>query len=262
MLAPVFSSAGILDFLFSKNELEAVTVTDMTRQGALRRLPTPENPVYFEAISAGFRGLGGAKAGEKPIAREVVNETMLKVLAKQGYLPAGPNRQPDLILAWAWGTYNVQRSPFSNLQVNHHAMARFLGGEKVGFGSTFDNAFPELSLTTGLVRGGDMDHLADVARDDLYIAIVSAYDVKLADPKTPVLLWTTRISTPARGYWLPEALPAMLVMAAPHIGRETTKPVWVRATEAFRPEVHLGDPTILEYIEHADPKIIEVGPSR
>jgi hypothetical protein len=261
-LAPVLSSAGILDFLFSKNELEAVTVTDMTREGALRRLPSPENPVYFVPISAGFMGLGGAKAGEQPVSRQLVNQTMLKVLAKQGYLPAAPGQEPDVILAWTWGTYNVQYSPLSNLQVNHLAMARFLGGDKLGLGSARDDAFPELSLMTGLVRGGDVDHLTDVARNDLYIAVVSAYDVKLADPKTPVLLWKTRISTPSRGYWLPEALPTMLAMAAPYIGRETTKPVWVRATEAFRPEVQLGDPKVVEYIERANPKVIEVGPSR
>lgn len=262
VLAPVLSPAGILDFLVSKNDLEAVTVTEMTREGSLCRLPTPENPVYFVPVSAGFVSLGAAKAGEKPVSRETVNQTMMKVLAKQGYLPAAPDQQPDVILAWTWGTYNVVVSPLSNLQENHLAMARFLGGDKLGLGSARDNAFPEYGLMPGLAGGGDLYYLSDVARDDLYIAVVSAYDVTLADSKTPVLLWKTRISTPARGYWLPEALPAMLAMAAPHIGRETTKPVWVRATDKFRPEVQLGDTKILEYIERANPKVIEIGPSR
>jgi hypothetical protein len=264
MLAPVLSIAGILDFLTSSNDLEAVTVTDMTPAGSLRRAPTPSNPVYFVAISAGFRDLGGMKGGEKPVARDLVNKTVLKALAKQGYLPVTGDQKPEIALVWAWGTLNAVFSPMapSTMQLNHRQMVRFLGGEKLGFGSRHEDAFAEHSLMMGLVRGGDVDKLYDVARDDLYIAIISAYDLHLDEGKKPEMLWNTRISCPARGFWLPEAMPAMLAIATPFIGRETTKPVWVRATDKFRPEIQLGDPKIVEYIEQGRPSIIEVGPSK
>jgi hypothetical protein len=169
---------------------------------------------------------------------------------------------PDIVLVWSWGTLNAKFSPLSSLQVNHNQMVHFMGGEKFGLSSLRDAAFPEQNLMFGLTRGGDVDRLTDVARDDLYMAIINAYDVKLANSKDPVLLWNTRISCPARGSWLPEAMPAMLAMAGPYIGRETTKPVWVRATDKFRPEVQLGDPKVVEYIERTNPKVIEVGPSK
>jgi hypothetical protein len=262
MLAPVLATAGILDLLTSKNELEAITVTDMTKAGSLRRSPTPEHPVYFVAVSAGYRDLGGIKAGDKPVPRQVVNQTMLKVLAKQGYLPAIGDQVPDIVIVWSWGTLYAELSPLSSMQVNHQQMVRFMGGAKFGLGALHDQAFPEQTLMPGLTFGGDVGRLADVARDDLYMAVINAYDVRLSDDKGPVLLWNTRISCPSRGAWLPDAMPAMLAMAAPHIGRETTKPVWVRATEKFRPEVQLGDPKVVEYIERANPKVIEIGPSR
>ncbi len=62
-------------------------------------------------------------------------------------------------------------------------------------------------------------------------------------------MWLTKISCPSRGLALPEALPAMLAIAGPNIGRETAKPVWVKAAEQFRTEVKIGDPSVVEYLD-------------
>ena len=59
---------------------------------------------------------------------------------------------------------------------------------------------------------------------------IAAYDFAAATRKEKVLLWTTKISCPSRGLALPETLPVMLALAGPNIGRETPKPVSVRAT--------------------------------
>lgn len=263
---PVVATAGILDILFPSHELEAITVTDMTPAGALRRSASPAQPIYYAAVSGGFHRLGGAKAGEKPVAREFVTQTMVKVLAKQGYLPARPDQMPDIVLVWSWGTFNTMELTSSDgsitLQVNRRALMRFMGGDKLGLTSRTDDAFPELSLAPGLiVLGADAQRIYDTASDDLYIATISAYDPHVKDGKHAVLLWNTRISCPARGFWLPEAMPAMLAIAGPNIGRETARPVWVRATEKFKPEVTLGDTKVVEYLQHTPPTVVEIGPS-
>ncbi|HTO02266.1 MAG TPA: hypothetical protein VL069_01130, partial [Opitutus sp.] len=208
--------------------------------------------------------IGGVKAGEKPIVRQEVDKTVLKALAKQGYLPAGAGQEPEIALIWNWGTLNRVVSPFNlgSTPLNHWQIVRFLGGEKFGFSSRRNDAFPEVSLSTGLERGGDLDKLMDVAMDDLYIAVITAYEVKPSDTNEPIRLWHTRIGCPARGFWLPEAMPAMLAIASPFIGRETPKPVWIRATDKFRPDIQLGDAKVMEYIERDAPPVMQLGNSQ
>jgi len=263
--APSLPAGNLLDVLFPGDDLQTITVTDFTPEGRLRRLPTPAEPVYYAAVSAGYKDFGGIIAGERPISRELVNRTMLKVLAKQGYLPVGPGQRPDVILLWSWGTLNVERLNISDngltVRLNARQMQRFLGADKLGLTSKDGDPFPEHMLSPGLFFGGSARNLLDAADDNLYVTVIAAYDVKLRDPKHGVLLWNTRISCPARGFWLPDALPAMLAIASPHIGRETTRPVWIRATESFKPEVKLGDLKLVEYLESNKPAIVEAGPS-
>jgi hypothetical protein len=267
LFAPSASAGDFLDFLVPRDELQAITVTDFTPAGHLQRLPSPTAPVYYAAVSAGYRDFGGIIAGERPISPELVNKTVVKVLAKQGYLPVGPNQRPDLVLLWTWGTMNVKSlaDPFSSdgvdAQLNEHQMVHFLGGDKLGL-ATANDTFSELTSMPGLTfNTSDANDLLEVAHHNLYVVAIAAYDVKLRDPKHGVLLWNTRISCPSRSYWLPEALPSMLAMAGPCIGRETTSPVWVRATERFKPEVKLGDPKVLEYFENNKPMLMNASPS-
>ncbi len=241
-------------------------MTDFTPAGLQRRQPSPAAPVYYAAVSAGYRDFGGIVAGEHMISRQIVNQTMLKVLAKQGYLPAGPNQRPDLVLLWTWGTLNAERLNISangySPQINDRRILRFLGGDKLGLTSKYADPFPELTLSPGLIyQGGEARNFLDAASDDYFVAVIAAYDVNLRDLKHAELLWNTRISCPSRGFWLPEAFPGMLAIATPYIGRETTKPVWIRATEHFKPEVRLGDLKVLEYLESNQAAVVDAGPS-
>jgi len=263
--SPAASAGGLLDFLLPNHELQAITVTDFTPAGLQQRLPSPAAPLYYVAVNAGYRDFGGIVAGERMISRQIVNETMLKVLAKQGYLPATPDQRPDLVLVWTWGTLNVERLPISpdgySHRINDRRILRFLGGEKLGLMSKYDNPFPELTLSPGLIyKGGEARNFIDASSDDYYVAVIAAYDVRLSDLKHAQMLWNTRISCPSRGFWLPEAFPGMLAIATPYIGRETTKPVWIRATEHFKPEVRLGDLKVVEYLENNQAAVIDASP--
>ncbi|HWA87340.1 MAG TPA: hypothetical protein VG710_14025 [Opitutus sp.] len=267
LFAPAAYAGPVLDFFFPRPELQTITVTDYTPAGRLHRQPTPGAPVYYAAVSAGYRDFGGLMGGERPIPREVVNKTMLTVLAKQGYLPVRSDQQPDIVLLWSWGTMNVERFSIDPNwpapQLNERQMRLFLGARKLGLESKYNEPFPEQMLLPGLMFAtGEARELLDVAKDNLYVVLIAAYDTKLRDPKHGLLLWNTRISSPSRGFWLPEALPAMLVIASPNIGRETDKPVWIRATERFKPEVKLGDIKVVEYLESEKPAIANLGHSK
>lgn len=259
-------AGGLVDFLLPRHELQAITVTDFTPAGLQRRAPSPSAPIYYVAVNAGYRDFGGIIAGERMISGQAVNKLMLEVLAKQGYLPARPNQAPDVVLLWTWGTLNAQRmnspNPGYSPQINDRQILRFLGGDKLGLTSKYADPFPELTLMPGLFyHGGDAQNLIDASGDDYYVAVISAYDINLVDFKHARLLWNTRISCPSRGFWLPDAFPAMLAIASPYIGRETSKPVWVRATERFKPEIKLGDLKVVEYLQNNQNAVVDAPPS-
>lgn len=106
---PPSASAGILEWIFPKHDVEVVAVTDTTPVGALRRPASAANPIYYMAVSAGYRDFGGIIAGEKVPPKEQVMKSIAKVLAKQGYLPATNEHPPALLLFWTWGTMNTDR---------------------------------------------------------------------------------------------------------------------------------------------------------
>jgi hypothetical protein len=265
ILVPAALAGGFIDFLLPRPELQAITVTDVTPAGLQLRQASPASPLYYVAVSAGYREFGGIIAGEHMISRQLANDTMLKTLAKRGYLPAAPNQRPDLVLVWTWGTMNVER-PFLmpngySPTINDRRILRFLGGDKLGLTSKYADAFPELSLSTGLLYvGGNARNFIDASSDNYFVAVIAAYDIHVSDLKHSQLLWSTRISCPSRGFWLPDAFPGMPAIAGPYIGRETTKPVWVRATEQFKPEVRLGDLKVVEYLENNKGSVIDAQP--
>ncbi|ACB73876.1 hypothetical protein Oter_0586 [Opitutus terrae PB90-1] len=254
------SSGGLLGWILGRPELKVVTVTDLTPEGALRPTASPTRPVYYIAASAGFRDFGAIFAGEKTIAPRQVTATMIKVLAKQGYLPADSDHPPSVILAWTWGTMNADYFSVDGTyrtQLNRYQLLRFMGGKKLGMRTQPDLFHVELA--PGLTRSSPAEEtLSAAASDHLFVAKVAAYDFEAARQNRIVQLWSTRISAPSRGFWLPEALPPMLVMASPFFGRETAQPVWIDASEKFRPEVILGDPRFVDYVERGESAVIDL----
>jgi hypothetical protein len=260
------AAAGVLDWLFPKRDVQVIVVTDTTPVGALRRAVTAEKPAYYMAVSAGFREFGGSIAGEKPPPKEEVLKTVSKVLAKQGYLPSNDENPPTVILFWTWGTMNTDRmysaSPddTQGYQVNQRQLMRFMGAYKLGLISKEPNALRDEYTPGVLFRDADQELIANLATEDLYVAAISAYDYAAATRKEKVLLWTTKISCPSQGLMMKDSLPVMLALSGPHIGRETAKPVSIKATDKFKPEVKIGDPIMVEYLDNTQVKVIEVTP--
>lgn len=257
-------AASLLDWIFPKHEVQVIAVTDTTPAGLLRRPASPDKPIYYIAVSAGYRDLGGIIAGEKVPPKDQVFATIAKVLAKQGYLPATNEHPATLLMLWTWGTMNTDRLYTGNpddlegRQVNRQQLLRFMGGYKVGLVSKEPSAFQDSFMLPGtLFRDADSELISELASEDLYVAALAAYEAAAAARKEKVLLWTTKISCPSRGLAMNTTLPAMLALAGPHIGRETAKPVSIKATDKFKPEVKIGDPTVVEFMEKNAVQVIE-----
>lgn len=256
--------ANVLDWILPKHDVQVITVTDTTPVGALLRRATPTHPVYYIAVNLGYRDLGGIIAGDKIPPKEAMVKTIAKVLAKQGYIPATKANPPSLVLVWMWGTLYVDKFDtgsdlFSDgQQVNRSQMLRFLGAYKLGMISKNPEPFSDTFYLPGLSgHGADADSIYDISGDDLYVAGIAAYDFRSFMQKKKVLLWTTKISCPSLGLTMDETLPAMLTIAGPNIGRETVTPVWVNASDKFKPEVKIGDPRLVEYLDNGKLPIID-----
>lgn len=264
LVTPAAANAtSFLDLLLGKRDQQVITNTDMTPAG--RKLPAPSKaaPQYYIAANAGFRDFGGAVGGiTEPPAVEVL-KLLTAELAKRGYLPATEKSPPPaLLLFFTWGTLNLDYEFDMNPDVpprprNRLQILRFLGGAKVGIkDDQFDPLTAPISGTTLLDY--DARQLIDVAsNEDLYVTIVSAYDLESVKQKMRQLLWTTRIASFSRRFDFPEALPGMVAIGGANFGRETARPVWMSASEKFKPDVKLGELQLVDYLDGSKLPVID-----
>jgi len=255
------ANPGLLDVLLPKPELEVIIVTDVPADGAAAQLPTSDRPVYYLAVCAGYRDFAASIAGDKLPAQEDMIGVLSKVLAKQGFLPADQRHSPTQLIVYAWGTmYPVQITlPFGNqmmpVQLNRNQQLAFLGGAKLGLVSQHGGSLlPEIEGLS--IRRPGADAIIETASDDLYVAKIAGYDYQAAMRGKAKLLWSTRISCPARRLVLRDTLPVMVIIAGPNIGRETPRPVWVRVSDRFKPEVKLGEPKLEEFLDSGDLPVV------
>jgi hypothetical protein len=252
--APAFP-AGLLGWLFHR-DVQVITSTDSTPLGALLRIPSPSAPVYYKALNIGYRDFGAAIGGDKRPAPEEMIRTIVQVLATVGYLPADAQHRPTQWIVFTWGTLYPKilpkwdpQMPDANVQINRTQMLRFLGGEKLGLVSQHPDDFEVESLLRYQSRfDSAAEAIWDVAGGDLYMVALAGYEFFETKPEHPKLLWKTKISCPATGLVMADTLPTMVVIAAPFIGRATSRPVWVNAADKLKPSVRIGNLKVEEYL--------------
>ena len=105
---------GIKEFLndllptaWQKRPLQHFNViTEMTPEGRKRRVPTPEQPMYYFASPGKFVQTGwSVAAGEKPPPKAELEAAMRKALAANGYLAIENDHQrPDILIVFTFGS--------------------------------------------------------------------------------------------------------------------------------------------------------------
>lgn len=260
--APVAAHAGSLrDFFLGKRDIEVITNTELTPVGRKWPAASKDAPQYYIAISAGFRDFGGAIAGiTEPPSQDVI-KALSAALAKRGYLPAtDQSPAPTLALFFTWGTLNADDVGFDAslpTQVrNRQQILRFLGAKSHQVDDTFLHPFtaPAAGLT---VLSADARELYEVSEEDFYVAVVSAYDLASVQRKQRELLWTTRIASFGRGFDFPDVYPTMAAIGGAEFGRETQKPVWIRASEKYQPDIKLGEIQVVEHLQGAQLPVVD-----
>lgn len=254
---PAFPS-GFFERLFH-HEVQVITSTDTTPAGALLRPASPSNPVYYTAVVTGYHEFGANAGDEKLPAPQDAVQVIVRVLAEGGYLPANAQHRATQAIMFTWGTLHPDVSPnlanpdMPGSQLNYSSTMRFLGGDKVGLTADRPGEEPG-SLLPGLTSfDPDATAISHVARESLYVVALAGFEYPVAQAKHPKLLWRTKVCCPATGLLLANTLPTMLEIAAPNIGRETRRPVWVNASDKFKPEVRIGDPKFEGYLGSSRP---------
>lgn len=255
VVAPAVASDGLWKLIRGHRDLEVITVTDVSSTASFLPPASPAQPQYYIAASLGYRELGGVMAGfEEPPSQDVLR-LIASELAKQGYLPStSRSSPPTLMLVYTWGTLNADNSYGGDpsappSQRNRAQIASFLGGRKLGLDDNFFN--PLTAPLPGLTAYNyEANSLLEVARESFYVIVVSAYDIDAALQKRrrpPV--WTTRIAAPSLGFSMGDVLPAMLAIGGAQFGRDTPRPVWINASDKFKPNVTLGELQLVEYLK-------------
>lgn len=222
------------------SKLRVVAVTDMTPAGRKLPAPSPEAPVYYQAVTTGYQDFGEVLAGEKEPPNDEFLQVVLRTLKKQGFLPANDQHPPTIVLGFSWGS----------LRSDVAAAIKTLGGDKLNIGW---EAEPKLGLEPGVwmrgLRSETADRVMELAQDDLFVMNIAAYDRPALLKGKLVPLWQTRVASPTRGVWAADALPSIVQVAGPLIGRETATPQVTTVAEAFGKagSVEIGD---LEVVEH------------
>ncbi len=258
---PVARAGSFLEFLLGKQDLQVITNTEVTPAGRLLPPATKDHPQYYIAVSGGYQDFGGVMGGITQPPPKEVYQLLTAELAKRGYLPATEQSPPPtLALFFTWGTLNVDygfNDPDQASAPNNRAqILRFLGGGKVGLDDNFLD--PLTTPVTGLsLMSSDSRDLYDISDEDLYVTVVSAYDLESIRQKKRQLLWMTRIASISRGFDLPDALPSMVAIGGAQFGRETAKPVWVRASERYKPDVKIGELQLVEYLNGAKLPVVD-----
>lgn len=249
LLAPLHAQSGG----FFQREAEIVVVTDMTEAGRKRAPVSPENPVYYQGKNLGYRDFAFAVAGTPPPPTEKEVEAHIsKLLAKQGYLGATPDKPASLYIMISYGTLNQEGGP--RLAANGMVLS-FLGGDKLGLmWEAEDNPF----VNPGVLRRGTRDITSsktlEASAESLFIATVKAFDyADLKNSEKITLLWVTKIACPSRGLTLNDTLKLMLEIAAPSFGKESKVPVWTQGSEFRQTRVEIGEAQVLEQWETKRP---------
>jgi hypothetical protein len=186
----------------------------------------------------------GSQVGDKTPPSKEILDFVVKVLADQGYQGNDENHPPTLLLTFQWGY--LPRG-LGNLS--------FLGGDKLDLMWELENhAWINSNVLLRNMRSDAGIRLMETARKDLYGISITAFDYESAENEKPILLWQTRIAYPTRGIYMREALPKMIEIAAPSIGRETNKPILTDLDGAIG-TVDYGDLEVIDVDgEAAEPK--------
>jgi len=280
-------SLSLLPVGLQKNpQVDYSIVTELTDAG--RALPEPsfDKPVYYISHSMGQQDVGDAYGGTHDIEYKFLQKQLNAALVSNGYRPVDAEH-PDAtqVFFFAWGMHNRMEtaetmddggddsgggSGGGDVSANSDDIMNLLSRAKTVGGVKFANEFAraladqlEWAGTTDYTQNGPLRRFAErddttealvyEIFDDCYYLLVYSLDLEALRSNQKKLLWTTRISTTARGISFEATLPIMINNGAYFFGRETNGPEILRKRAYKNASVEIGDATVVDYITGTTP---------
>jgi len=232
---------------FMSHTLDVMTITDMKPDGKKFPVPTKEKPIYYEAINAGFHDWGRSVAGDTAPDVKLMQDTVVRALAKNHYLSANSKHEATEIIVMTWGTLYA-----GGLSVGPPAALRFLAGDKYmdGGDESEEKGFMSVQhVGQRAVPALGQSKLHDYAKADLYLVLLRAYSTSDANAGKISELWETRIAVPSNGLALDTSLPTMVQLAAPHIGVDMKNAVFTTPEKALHEDIQLGELKVVDDVD-------------
>lgn len=225
--------------LWSRIWGDVIVSTDLTAEGKTVTPPSADHPVYYRGQSLGCK-FGSIPGDREPDVKRM-NQFVADVLAKQGYVGARVGvHDPALFIVLQWGYLEPGRDDlvwFLGYDARNDIAAPVFPG-KLG-AEVFRRGFRSREIETILTN----------MREPNYGIIITAFEFRSASTAKPVIYWQTRIALPAVGKSMAEALPTMVAVAGPAIGRESKSPRLMDADSGIDGHVKLGELKVMGYEE-------------
>lgn len=212
--------------------------------------PTSTTPAYYILHEGGVLEQGDPVANDPAPPASDLTRALAQSLPGSNFLPATADHAPSLLLVAHWGVmredsteiippFDIPRSLRARLQlIAPPATANRIERKLTDrlHARTLNQNFPWPSM----LSNADENTL-DLARDDLYFVVVTAYDYAAAAKNETVPVWRLKLSTPARRLSMADALPALIRHARDHFGRATPEPINEKRSLYPAPVVRLED---------------------
>jgi hypothetical protein len=223
---------------FSKNpSLDMVVVAETTAAGAKLVHLTTDQSVDYVAFDGGYREAGDPVANEKPPTAAAVARALRQTLAAAGYRPATDQTPPTLLLVYHWGSLNRDSQAIHSgmdLDPNLKARVALVAGRRYEreiddeiiqrqISREMHTSFPSARFLSDQAR-----QLGELAQDNRYFVIVSAYDYAALRRHEAQLLWRAKMSASSAGAAMAGALPALIQGGGPYFGRDHDESQFVR----------------------------------
>jgi len=237
---------------FSKNpRLDLVVVAETSAAGTKLARPTPDQPVYYVAFDDGYREAGDPIANEKPPAAAAVARALRQTLAAEGYRPATAQMPPTLLLVCHWGSLNRDSLAIRNgmeIDPNLKARVSLVAGRR--YERQIDDDILQRQISRDLhtnfpappFLSDQARELRQLAQDNRYFVIVTAYDYAALGRHDARQLWRTKMSASNAGAAMAATVPALIRGGGPFFGRDADEPQFVRAPLVPGEQVETGAP--------------------
>lgn len=229
-LAAIALPAGLLSAKAADRPV--VVVSAVTKLGEHLDPVTPESPVAYQVMTRGFIEMGNAIAGEKVPDRDLFLQRVLATLRQRGFKPAEEGRTPAVALGITWGTLRGRREAVGTyLTAPPLPLMWRPSPDSSAYATTGSQMINDGTRSIlAAINQGVAARIRGMTEEDVYFLTISAYDWKSAFAGRQVLLWQTRIATPARRTSAIEALTLCLRTGLPLLGQALAEPQWLTAT--------------------------------